>query len=242
MQDIVKLLVDSFGSQVLEVMGIVYTHASHGLKTHAEAERKTTEIAAIIAERLGLSAPPRLPFWQLECVPQDLAKMGVPADRIAAVRRATNLSIEEILRWSTSSTSISTVEAVYGEYEAVKAKRLAEEAAAAARENAVEARFNASVVSTREETKVDVVSIYKQPVYRSEHRQIRDERNKVRVFYLRAANSHHRSDVYADVPVLDHEDTFVTKQKYVRRVETLGCGKEAFGEWQKVGEAWEERA
>ena len=69
MQDIVKLLVDSMGEQVLGVMGIVYTHAC-GFKTHAEAESKTAEIAAMIAECLNLSAPLRLPFWQLECVPQ----------------------------------------------------------------------------------------------------------------------------------------------------------------------------
>ena len=229
-------------------MGIVYTHA-WGLKTHAEAERKTTEIAAIIAERLGLSAPPRLPFWQLECVPQDLAKMGVPADRIAAVRRATNLSIEEILRWSTSSTSISTVKAVYGEYEAVKAKRQAEEAAVAARENAVEARFNASVVSTREETKVDVVSICKQPVYRNESRKVGHQKFEIIVtkedgnsLTKRQRFSTDEEDVYVKVLVVHHEDTFVTRQKYYRQVETLGCGKEVFGEWQKVGCAWEERA
>ena len=124
MQDIVKLLVDSFGSQVLEVMGIVYTHAC-GLKTHAEAERKTTEIAAIIAERLGLSAPPRLPFWRLECIPQHLERIGAPAEHVAVLERNRDSSIEDILRWSSSRKPISTGAAVYGEYEIAKLKRRA---------------------------------------------------------------------------------------------------------------------
>ena len=44
--------------------------------------------------------------------------------------------------------------------------------AAAARQEEAEARNNASVVSTREETKVDVVNIRKQPVYRTERRWV----------------------------------------------------------------------
>ena len=68
MQDIVKLLLDSFGSQILGVTGIVYTHAC-GLKTPTEAECKTVEIATMIAQRLGLATPPRLPLLAARVYP-----------------------------------------------------------------------------------------------------------------------------------------------------------------------------
>ena len=90
---------------------------------------------------------------------------------------------------------------MYGEYEAARAKRLAEEAAAAARQKEAEARHNASVVHTREETKVEILST---------------------------------SSAYVI--------SFVTKQKFVRRVDTLGSGMEVYGEWLKVGAPWEEQA
>ena len=34
--------------------------------------------------------------------------------------------------------------------------------------------------------------------------------------------------MYADVQVLDHEDHFVTKQKFTRQVQTLGSGEGSF--------------
>ena len=112
-----------------------------------------------------------------------------------------------------------------------EAKRVAEEAAATAREKEAEAKRQVSVVSTREETKADVVRSRKQPVYRTERHWIPED-----------SRFGSTEGVYATMRVLDHEDTFVTKQKYGRRVHVLGSGMEVFGEWLKVGAPWEERA
>lgn len=102
---------------------------------------------------------------------------------------------------------------MYGECEAAKGKRVAEEAATARDKEAEvnrprkrafgKRKRQATVVSTREETKVENLG--------------------TRKGWL----------VITEV-------IFVTKQKYVRRVDTLGSGMEVVGEWQVSGVAWEE--
>ena len=105
-----------------------------------------------------------------------------------------------------------TADAVHAEHKAAEAKRVAEEAAAAARQKEVEARLREVEARLREvEAKVSVVSTR--------------EETKVEILSTR------------DESIF----TYKTRQKYVRRVDTLGSGMEAFGEWQKVGAPWEER-
>ena len=110
---------------------------------------------------------------------------------------------------------------MYAEHKAAKSKRVAEEAAAAARQKEAEAsrlieesrlreaeaKRQVIVVSSRAEAKVEIVSTYKQAA----------------------------PCKGGFVCMFLHEDTYVMKQKCVRRVDTLGSGMEVFG---VVAECW----
>ena len=159
-----------------------------------------------------------LPFCELQSTPNIADFFLFAHADCVTIERTTNSSIEDLLRWFAS-----------------RSEHEAEKVALAARQKQEEARRQASVVSTREETKVDVVSSRKQPVYRT-HRCVVSCGGHSQLW----GGVFDKPDMYSDVQVLRYEDAFVTKQKYVRLVETLGSGKEVFGEWQRSGSAWEE--
>jgi hypothetical protein len=132
MQDIVKLLVDSFGAGVVGVMCVVFTRASQ--QSASQAAQMVADMQATIAQRCGLPAGSvRLPHFRVECKADELELMGVPApDAIKAAARAlTETAVGDLLRWASLTTPVDTAQAVYGEYEAAKAKREADERAEA---------------------------------------------------------------------------------------------------------------
>eukprot|EP00952_Eustigmatos_sp_NYUAD-ZCMA_P009210 38054-Eustigmatos_ZCMA.PRE.1 len=70
MQDAVKLLVDSFGRQMLDNVIIFYTRS---LSTPPEEARKNTyEIRSLLAKRLavGLHEVPEFPWFQYDAKPE----------------------------------------------------------------------------------------------------------------------------------------------------------------------------
>ena len=96
MQDAVELLVDSFGVACLSHMGFVFTRAT-GLVSSEEAGQKATEFATIIANRCHASVN-HMPHWQLDCHPEQLARMGA-SDACIVERQATVCAaVDELLR------------------------------------------------------------------------------------------------------------------------------------------------
>ena len=132
MQDIIKLLVDSFGISVLGITAIVFTHAA-GIRTPAQARIKATEFSNMVSSRVGLtSGILNMPVYQVDCFPSELSKLGVSDSRIAEVSEKTNLALFDLLRWAASNNTIDMTNAIYGEYEAAKAVRESEIATAEA--------------------------------------------------------------------------------------------------------------
>ena len=137
MQDIIKLLVDSFGISVLSITAIVFTHAA-GIRTPEQARIKATEFSNMVSSRVGL-APGilNMPVYQVDCFPFELSKLGVSDSRIAEVSAKTNLALFDLLRWAASNNMIDMTNAIYGEYEAAKAVRESEIAAAEAEQQRI---------------------------------------------------------------------------------------------------------
>jgi hypothetical protein len=132
MQDIIKLLVDSFGISVLSITAIVFTHAA-GIRTPEQARIKATEFSNMVSLRVGL-APGilNMPVYQVDCFPSELSKLGVSDSRIAEVSAKTNIALFDLIRWGANNNMIDMTNAIYGEYEAAKAVRESEIAAAEA--------------------------------------------------------------------------------------------------------------
>jgi len=124
MQDAVKLIVDSFGSQSLARMGIFFTMAS-GFVNPQESQAKAAGIASLISSRTQIPLS-RLPSWQGDCHPEVLARLGVPQDRITQVGDSTRTAINDMIQWAKTNPILDTTEAVIGEYEQRRLLREAE--------------------------------------------------------------------------------------------------------------------
>jgi hypothetical protein len=132
LQDIFKLLVDSFGADVTGIAAIVFTHAA-GMRTGEEARLAAQSICRMMEQRC--SFPPgslNLPHFQVECRPETLLRLGASEAHVEARRAATRAAIEDLLRWAASTQPYSTDKAAYGEYEDARMRREAEERATAA--------------------------------------------------------------------------------------------------------------
>jgi hypothetical protein len=144
MQAAVKLLVDSFGPRVLAHMGILFTRAD-GRISRTDSLAKASNIAQLISQRTGVPIE-HMPSWQIECHPE--AFQGIMLqERVDALKNQLKSTSDDMLRWvKTRPKPLDTTGAVIGEYEAQKQKRLAEDAAHAAK-----AERDAAVTKANEE-------------------------------------------------------------------------------------------
>jgi energy-coupling factor transporter ATP-binding protein EcfA2 len=130
MQNAVKLFVDSLGNDFMNNFGIVFTRA-YGGKSLAQSRRITHEVVEIISRKTGVKiCADKIPSWQIDCHPEEQANLGVPASIIARRKSSTAEAIGNILGWTSSQQPLSTLHAVYGEYEQMAKRREAQRVAA----------------------------------------------------------------------------------------------------------------
>ena len=232
MQDAVKLMADSFGVALLKHMGIVFTR-SHGQLSKVEARAKVQEIVALIAERVGV-APFDVPFYQIDCHPEDLLKLGVPQDRVDAVRASSELAIDEMIRWAKTLPRMETKDATFGEYELVRKAREAKEAAERAEAKRL---YDASVVKTETEKTTREVSCTVEPIYQAQQRS----REEWKGGMVPKWGEMGKKTVYWTENVHVGNRTTKVMREEERLKQTLGSGTVVIGDWRVVRE-WVETA
>jgi energy-coupling factor transporter ATP-binding protein EcfA2 len=140
MQNVVRVLADSFGPGALARMGIVFSK-SYPRPDAALARRRADAIRADLAQRNGVPAESfPLPAYQYDAYPDDLVRMGSPPEFIADKKEAARQALGDVVRWVRGQTPLSTRGFKYGEYDHSKREREALEKAARAGEEAAEAR------------------------------------------------------------------------------------------------------
>lgn len=137
MQDAVKLLIDSFGLDILNACAIVYTRADSRFTMDISSQR-TTEIAELIARRANLTAVPRIRSYSVESNP-DSWEGQMMMEAIDRLRKNTEQNIKDLLRWAGARPKISTSDTKFNmEYDVRRRAREAEEKADSVRIEAQE--------------------------------------------------------------------------------------------------------
>ena len=114
MQSAVKLLVDSFGPQLLTHMGILFTKEMR--KDVASLQIKATELKEAISALTGYPIS-HMPFWLVDSFPEELNDVGSPRSYIDSIHERNKQTMIAIKAWSTqlSAIDLSVVEAkLYG--------------------------------------------------------------------------------------------------------------------------------
>lgn len=124
MQIAVKLLVDSFGPQMLTHMGLLFTREIFNDK--ALCRSKTEQIRDIISSKTGYDID-HIPFWLVDNHPEQLSKMKTPQIYIDSIHERNKESMMAIKLWSSQLDEINMESVQIGEYE--EAKQLREAAA-----------------------------------------------------------------------------------------------------------------
>lgn len=105
-QDVLKLIIDSLGVDVLQYTGIVFTRC-FGNVTKEMARKTSADISHILCTRIGIK-PVVLPFWQVDLFPEELKSVGVPEYKIIEKQNERNQTLSEIIRWCKSNADYST--------------------------------------------------------------------------------------------------------------------------------------
>eukprot|EP01004_Peranema_trichophorum_P005859 NODE_4701_length_1128_cov_11.772139_g4168_i0.p1 GENE.NODE_4701_length_1128_cov_11.772139_g4168_i0~~NODE_4701_length_1128_cov_11.772139_g4168_i0.p1 ORF type:complete len:342 (-),score=53.87 NODE_4701_length_1128_cov_11.772139_g4168_i0:101-1078(-) len=217
MQDALKLFVDSFGSDIISHIGILFTN-SCGIVSNEESAQRLAEITNILSDRLNLPIS-HFASWRIECRPEKLRNIGVSEDKIEEIRRRNDIAVGDLIRWSNSRRPLSTEDAVYGEYEE--------------RRRAREAEYNATVIMEETEKRVREESRQTTPLFRQETRSKEVWKGGVGKMLGKKRTIEWTEQVHYGnkVTLKMCEDT--------RLVKTLGNGEKIFGEWT-IKRSWEE--
>ena len=129
-----------------------------------------------------------------------------------------------------------TADAVHAEHKAAEAKRVAEEAAAAAAEAKRVAEEAAAAAAEAKRVAEEAAAAVRQVEAR-----LREVEARLREVEAKVSVVSTRKETKVEILSTRKKSVFTlkTRQKYVRRVDKLGSGMEAFGDWQKVGAPWE---
>ena len=231
MQDAVKLLVDSFGPNCLNNMGIVFTKAYGGVSLE-ESKKNAAHIAALISRRTGFGIP-YIPSWQLDCRPEQLATMfGLPQSEIERRVAQRDATLLELLRWARASNPVDTTGATAAEYEQ---RRLAREAEEKRKEAEEKRAYDQKVIKTDIEKRSVEYNRTSVPIFRDETRSRQVWKGGMGKMLGQKKTQHWTERV--------HVGNTVTKfmREEQRKVETLGSGQVIYGEWTTVRE-WQENA
>lgn len=231
MQESVKLLVDSFGPDILRHLALLFTKA-YGTKSPEEARDFANEIAAMIATFTGVSWLKELPFYQVDTHPEEATKRRVPESAIPSIEADTKSAIKTMVSWIKTRPAYSTVDAKAAEYEQ---QRLAREAKEKAEKERLQRERDNKVVKEDKEQREVVASSRKEPIFRTETHSNTKRRGGV-AGLLGGTKTHTETK-----QVLTGHNTFNTMNAEERTVQTLGNGRKVYGEW-RVTKTWEARA
>jgi len=208
MQDAIKLIVDSFGSGVL-------------CQDHTpSAPGPSNKHRPVLGKSASLSQPgpghcvPELPCWQVDCHPEILAAIGVPEDRIHALKQRTSVAVHDILQWARVQPPFQTEQAVAADYDHVRPR---------GGERRKITRWCPRPWSRRSA---------KPAVPRSSAKKLIESVP----FFVRLGNLG-TSNIANQVVVWGPRSTWWKEQ---RKVETLGNGRKIYHDWRLV-KTWEEK-
>ena len=146
-QDAIKVLVDSFGSQIMNNFGIVFTRSTTRTKEES-VQWVDREAKRMLEMKLGFSIR-HIPSWQGDNHPEDLAVLKVPQEQIEKNKAQSKTALLEMTRWVTTLHGIPTADAKYGEYESQQRIRLEQQRAAEEAEKARQAEIAAENANRR---------------------------------------------------------------------------------------------
>ncbi|KAL5464129.1 hypothetical protein EMCRGX_G033096 [Ephydatia muelleri] len=231
MQDAVKLLVDSFGPNCLNNMGIVFTKVYGGVSLE-ESKKNAAHIAALISRRTGFGIP-YIPSWQLDCRPEQLATtFGLPQSEIERRVAQRDATLLELLRWARASNPVDTTGATAAEYEQ---RRLAREAEEKRKEAEEKRAYDQKVIKTDIEKRSVEYNRTSVPIFRDETRCRKVWNGPLGPPLGLKKKKHFTERVHVGNTVT----RFMREEQ--RKVETLGSGQVIYGEWTTVRE-WQENA
>jgi len=120
MQIAVKLLVDSFGPQMLTHMGFLFTKEI--FKDKALCRSKTEQIGEIISSKTGHDID-HIPFWSIDNHPEQLSQLNTPQSYIDSIHERNKESMIAIKLWASQLDEIDMDSVQIGEYEEAKKLR-----------------------------------------------------------------------------------------------------------------------
>eukprot|EP00731_Ephydatia_muelleri_P005289 Em0002g1465a len=226
MQDVVKLLVDSFGSMCLTNFAIVYNRA-FGTVSPSDSAKRTAEYTKVIMNRTAIPIN-HLPSWQVDCKPEILRSIGLTEEKIKDRIALRDRTLDEIIRWARAKNPVDTTGAVIGEYEQRRKAREEEEK----RKEAYARRiYDQSVILTETETKTDVYKRNSQAI------MFPVQIMKAPTGLLERVINLLFPDYWTETKLVEvgKEMTLHLKESQ-RIVNTLGSGQKVYGEWKIVRE------
>ena len=136
MQNAVKLLVDTFGPQMLKQTGVLFTRSLTLESDHARDWVVTS--SKLLGDRIGYSVDP-LPFWRSNAYPEEA---GVTAERLVALNAMNVAAVTSVKNWVVSQSDLDVSNATPGIYEATRIQNQLKEDARIAEENAIDPSKN----------------------------------------------------------------------------------------------------
>ena len=116
LQNAIKLLVDSFGPDMLSHMGILFTRAISRTAEQAQFTVQSEIIPAL--EKLTGQSIPLMPFWQIETHPEKLTgpPLYIPHSSLEAMQQHKKDTVLQIKQWVEKLPALDVSDAKPGEY------------------------------------------------------------------------------------------------------------------------------
>eukprot|EP00981_Chlorochromonas_danica_P004513 scaffold911_cov162-Ochromonas_danica.AAC.16 len=112
-QSALKLIVDSFGPQILKITGVVFTK-SYKISAADAQKYMSEELRPMINNVTGVDVS-KMPFWQVDSHPEDL--WGDNPDKLSSMEARNQRVANEIRRWASSNSPVDVSKAFPSEYE-----------------------------------------------------------------------------------------------------------------------------
>jgi hypothetical protein len=153
MQTAVKLLYDTYGIDLFNHMGIVFTRSNS--KTVEQAGSYVEIVKTMLQNRTGVQIR-HIPYWQVDCYPEDLKHFGSSDEFINKIGARNELSLKSLKAWLLTQERVDVSKVMATEYEATRKLKAAAEAvkdAEATARKAKEVADKATEAYNKEKTK-----------------------------------------------------------------------------------------
>lgn len=149
MQDAVRLLVDTFGPQMLEQMGIIFTRAT--LRTSEETIAWMQSFRRLLSDRLEMPVPHHIPYWRVDTKPEELRYRGVSEEEVERRAKLNVEAIHDMRRWLLTLDAMDVSRVVADEYEVTKRLKEQQQQVERLEEEAKDARRRADALAVEAE-------------------------------------------------------------------------------------------